>query len=147
MEVQPLAQVTPTSEWPKLRSYWSRRIPAGTGAWPAHIEPGSFALNLWPIAPGRVGRAAGLGADVFARQPKMLLCTPGLSVFDPHTGSDVHTVLAVLVATWLTDVGMEVPALRLAPPVLECWAPGGRLLSREVATFGLKWQLPPPDGV
>jgi hypothetical protein len=38
-------------------------------------------------------------------------------------------------------------ALRLAPPVLETWATGGRLLSREVVDFGLEWSLPAADGI
>jgi hypothetical protein len=37
-------------------------------------------------------------------------------------------------------------ALRLAPPVLEAWAPGGRLVSRMVVDFGMDWPLPVADG-
>jgi hypothetical protein len=49
---------------------------------------------------------------------------------------------------WLEDVGMsDFRALRLAPPVLEAWAPGGRLVSREIIDFDLDWSLPPPDGI
>jgi hypothetical protein len=38
-------------------------------------------------------------------------------------------------------------ALRLAPPVLEPWATGGRLVSRAVVDFELEWSLPAADGV
>jgi len=37
-------------------------------------------------------------------------------------------------------------ALRLAPPVLESRATGGRLLSRAVVDFDLEWSLPAADG-
>jgi len=53
------------------------------------------------------------------------------------------TALAVVCATWLDDVGMtDFQALRLAPPVLEVWAPKGQLRSRRVEDFGLPWSLP-----
>ena len=70
-------------------------------------------------------------------------------VFDPdEPESDAVTGLAVTCTTWLEDVGMtEFAALRLAPPVLEAWATGGRLISREVVDFGLDWPLPAADGV
>jgi len=62
--------------------------------------------------------------------------------------SDATTALAVVCATWLEDVGTsDFEALRLAPPVLEIWAAGGRLLSRAVVDFGLEWSLPAADGV
>jgi hypothetical protein len=45
-------------------------------------------------------------------------------------------------------VGMsDFEALRLAPPVLEVWATGGRLVSREVVGFALDWPLPAADGI
>jgi hypothetical protein len=117
-------------------------------AWPRRLDPGDYALNLWPLAAGRVGRAAGLGADVRKRQPKKLLCTPGLTVFDPGKGGDATSALAVVCATWLEDVGMsDFEALRLAPPVLETWASGGRLISRAVVDFGLEWSLPGAEGI
>jgi hypothetical protein len=95
-----------------------------------------------------VGGAAGLGGDVRKRQPKRLLCTPGLTRFDPDKGSDATTALAVVCTTWLEDVGMtDFRALRVAPPVLETWARGGRLLSRTVEDFGLEWSLPAADGI
>jgi len=83
------------------------------------------------------------------RQPKTLLCTPGLTRFEPDkAGSDATTALAVVCAIWLEDVGMtDFQALRLAPPVLETWATGGRLLSRAVEDFDLDWSLPAADGI
>ena len=149
VDVQLLGQVTSAAEWPKLLAYWERRNPSGVAGWPRRLDPGARALNLWPLAAGRVGRAAGLGADVRKRQPKTMLAAPGLTVFDPERGaSDATTALAVVCATWLEDVGMsDFQALRLAPPVLEAWAPGGRLISREVVDFGLDWSLPAADGI
>jgi NAD(P)-dependent dehydrogenase (short-subunit alcohol dehydrogenase family) len=35
----------------------------------------------------------------------------------------------------------------LASPVLERWATGGRLVSREVVDFGLEWSLPAAHGI
>jgi hypothetical protein len=149
VDVQLLGQVTSAEEWPKLLAYWQRRNPAGVAAWPRRLDPGARALNLWPLPAGRVGRAAGLGADVRKRQPKKLLCAPGLTVFDPEKGaSDATTALAVVCATWLEDVAMtDFQALRLAPPVLEAWAPAGRLISRAVVDFELEWSLPAADGI
>jgi hypothetical protein len=149
VDVQLLGQVTSAAEWPKLRAYWERRNPSGVGAWPRRLDPGDYALNLWPLAAGRVGRAAGLGGDVRKRQPKDILCTPGLTRLNPsEENNDMTTGLAVVSAIWLEDIGMEkFQALRLAPPVLEAWAPGGRLISRTVEDFGLDWSLPAADGV
>lgn len=149
VDVQLLGQVTSAEEWPKLLAYWERRNPSGVAAWPRRLERGAYALNLWPLAAGRVGRAAGLGGDVRKRQPKTMLSAPGLTVFDPEKRpSDATTALAVVCATWLEDVGMShFQALRLAPPVLEAWAPGGRLLSRAVVDFDLEWSLPAADGI
>ncbi len=148
-DVQLLGQVTSAAEWPKLLAYWERRNPSGVGAWPRRLDAGAYALNLWPLPAGRVGRAAGMGGDVRKRQPKKLLCTPGLIRFEPERGgSDATTAMAVVCATWLEDVGMtDFQALRLAPPVLETWASGGRLLSRAVVDFDLEWSLPAADGV
>ncbi len=149
VDVQLLGQVTSAEEWPKLLAYWERRNPSGVAAWPRRLERGAYALNLWPLAAGRVGRAAGLGGDVRKRQPKKLICTPGLTRFEPDKGgSDATTALAVVCATWLEDVGItDFRALRLAPPVLEAWAPGGRLISRAVVDFDLEWSLPAADGI
>jgi hypothetical protein len=149
VDVQLLGQVTPATEWPKLLAYWERRNPSGVGGWPRKLAPHAYALNLWPLPAGRVGRPVGLGEDVRKRQPKKLLCTPGLTRFDPTTaGGDARTALAVVCATWLDDVGTsDFQALRLAPPILEAWAAGGRLLSRNVVDFGLEWSLPAATGV
>jgi hypothetical protein len=148
-DVQLLGQVTSAEEWPKLLAYWERRNPSGVASWPRHLDRSAHALNLWPLRAGRVGRAAGLGADVRKRQPKTMLSAPGLTVFDPEKRpSDATTALAVVCAIWLEDVGMsDFEALRLAPPVLEAWAAGGRLLSRAVVDFGVEWSLPAADGV
>jgi hypothetical protein len=149
VDLQLLGQVTSAAEWPKLRAYWERRNPSGVGAWPRRLDPGDYALNLWPLPAGRVGRAAGIGGDVRKRQPKNILCTPGLIRFNPDKeNTDVTTALAVVCATWLEDIGMEkLEAVRLAPPVLEAWASGGRLISRAVVDFDLDWSLPAADGV
>ncbi len=148
VDVQLVGQVTAAAEWPKLLSYWERRNPTGVGAWPRRLDAGAYALNLWPLAPGRLPQP-GVGGDVRKRQPKKLLCTPGLTVFDPEKGgADARTALAVVCTTWLEDVGMnDFTALRQAPPVLETWAPGGRLILREVVDFELDWPLPPPSGI
>jgi len=149
VDVQLLGQVTSAVEWPKLLAYWERRNPSGVASWPRRLDRSAHALNLWPLRAGRVGRAAGLGADVRKRQPKTMLSAPGLTVFDPEKRpSDATTALAVVCATWLEDVGMTAfEALRLAPPVLETWATGGRLLSRAVVDFDLEWSLPVADGI
>jgi len=147
VDVQLLGQLTPAVEWQTLLAYWQHRNPSGVGGWPRFLEPAAYALNLWPMPAGRVGRAAGIAGDVRKRQPRQLLCTPGLAVFTPGK-LDAETVLAGTCAGWLEDVGTSTfHGLRLAPPVLESWATGGRLLSREVVDFGLSWTLPAPDGV
>lgn len=70
-------------------------------------------------------------------------------VFDPErSASDATTALASVCAIWLENAGTtDFKALRLAPPVLEAWAPRGRLLSREAVDFRLDWPLPVADGV
>jgi hypothetical protein len=148
VDVQLLGRVAPALEWPKLLAYCERRNPSGVAAWPRHLESGAYSLNLWPLPAGRVGRAADLGGDVRKRQPKRLLCAPGLTVFDADMGSGASTALAVIRATWLEDVGTsDLQALRLAPPVLETWATGERLISRDFVDFDLDWSLPAADGI
>ena len=146
--VQLLGQVTPDGEWPKLLAHWERRNPAGVAGWPRRLEIGSCALNLWPLAAGRV-EVVGLGGDVRKRQPRRLLCTPGLTTFDPRENDDSEaTALAVVCATWLDDVGLtDFQALRLAPPILETWGIRGRLISRRTVDFALPWSLPADTGV
>lgn len=56
VDVQLLGQVTSAEEWPKLLAYWERRNPSGVASWPRRLDPGARALNLWPLAAGRVGR-------------------------------------------------------------------------------------------
>jgi hypothetical protein len=117
-------------------------------SWPRRLDEGAYALNLWPLRAGSVRRPVGVGEDVRKRQPKKMLSTPGLTTFDPGTGGDAQTALAVVCATWLEDVGMtDYESLRLAPPLLEVWRAGGRLALRQVVTFALAWSLPPADGV
>jgi hypothetical protein len=150
VDVQLLGQVTSAGEWPKLLGYWERHNPAAIGTWPRRLDGSAHALNLWPLRAGRLGPAAGLGADVRKRLPKKVLCDPGLIVFNPEGrwALDERTALAAVCASWLEDVGMtDFQALRLAPPVLEAWAPRGRLLSRAVVGFGLDWPLPAADVV
>jgi hypothetical protein len=143
-DVQLLAQVTQASEWPRLVAYWERRNPSGVASWPRQLDADTSALNLWPLPAGRTRRAIGVGEDVRKRQPKRLLCTPGLTTFNTTDG-DAETALAVVCTTWLEDVGMtDFAALRLAPPILETWDIGGRLLSRGSVDFGLSWPLPVP---
>lgn len=145
-EVQLLGQLSSASDWPALRAYWERRVGAHTASWPRTLPAEARALNLWPITPGRVGRPAGMTGDVRKRQPRQLLSTPAFAVFTPSPLSSSTLVLCGLCASWLEDVGMEeFAALRIAPPILEDWAPGGRLLSREVVDFGLSWSLPTAD--
>jgi hypothetical protein len=93
--------------------------------------------------------------DVRKRQPKKLLSTPALNLFTPTTvsssqfklNSDALAAVAreglcELCASWLEGIGVkEFTALRVAPPILEIWTPGGRLISREVVDFGLNWPL------
>ena len=149
VDVQLPGQVTSAVEWPKLLAHCERRNPPGVASWPRRLDSSAHALNLWPLPAGRVGRAAGLVGDVRKRQPKTMLSAPGLTVFDPEKRpSDATTALAVVCATWLEDVGTsDFEALRLAPPVLETWATGGRLLSRAVVDFDLEWSLPVADGI
>lgn len=144
-EVQLLGQLSSASDWSALRAHWERRVGAHTASWPRTLPIETRALNLWPIKPGRVGPPAGMKGDVRKRQPTQLLSTPALAQFTPMRTS-ATLVLCGLCAAWLEDVGMEqFAALRIAPPILEDWAPGGRLLSREVVDFGLSWSLPAAD--
>jgi hypothetical protein len=71
--VQLVGQATPAADWPKLLAYWQSRNPAGVGAWPRRLDPGTYALNLWPLRAGSARRLAGVGGDVRKRQPKKLL--------------------------------------------------------------------------
>jgi hypothetical protein len=140
VDIELLGQVTSSAEWPKLLAYWERRNPAGVGTWPRRLGPSEYALNLWPFPAGRLPRTAS-GGDVRKRQPKKLLCTPGLTVFDVDgPRADAATALAIVCTSWLEDVGTnDFEAIRVAPPILETWATGGRLISREVIDFGLEW--------
>lgn len=69
---QLVGQVTPAAEWPKLLAHWESRNPSGVAAWPRRLDPGAYALNLWPMRAGSARRLAGVGGDVRKRQPKKL---------------------------------------------------------------------------
>lgn len=151
-EVQLLGQLSSASDWPKLLAYWEKYAGA---YWPRTLPADTYALNLWPVPPGHVKRATSMMGDVRKRQPKKLLSTPALNLFAPTAASssqfklnsDALAVVArkglcELCASWLQDIGVkEFTALRVAPPILEIWGPGGRLISREVVDFGLNWPL------
>jgi hypothetical protein len=151
-EVQLLGQLSSASDWPKLLAYWERSV--GT-YWPRTLPADAYALNLWPVPPRPMKRATEMISDVRKRQPKKLLSTPALNLFTPKTvsslqlkmNSDALAVIAreglcELCASWLEGIGVkEFSALRVAPPILEIWSPGGRLISREVVDFGLNWPL------
>jgi len=151
-EVQLLGQLSSASDWPKLLAYWERSV---GNHWPRTLPPDAYALNLWPVPPGHMKRATRMIGDVRKRQPKKLLSTPALNLFTPTTvsssqfklNSDALAAVAreglcELCASWLEGIGVkEFTALRVAPPILEIWTPGGRLISREVVDFGLNWPL------
>ncbi len=149
LDVQLLGQATAAAEWPELLAYWQRRYPSGTAKWPRRVEHGAWVMNLWPLPAGTASRAKGVGGDVGMRQPTKMHGAPALTVFNPQrTGTAAATALAVICADWFEDVrNSDYPAMRFAPPILEAWGAGGRLLSREIVDFGLKWSLPPADGV
>jgi hypothetical protein len=77
------------------------------------------------------------------------MCTPGLTIFDPElAGRNAVTVLADGCTVWLEDVARErFDAVRLAPPILETWAAGGRLVARGVVDLSVDWPLPVASGV
>lgn len=149
-DVQLLAQVSVSDDWPQIREYWTRR--AGlTGSWPTRVGPMEMVLNLWPIPPGHVHLTAGVGLKPPKRQPRKVLGTPALLTFDGRSGeSKSDEALARAIASWVADVLAydEYPnGVALAPPILEQWASKGRLVSRRVLTFDLNWELPPAEGV
>ncbi len=84
VDVQLLGQVTSAEEWPKLLAYWERRNPSGVASWPRRLDPGDYALNLWPLPAGRVGSRGRTRRETFASASrKTMLCTPGLTGFNP----------------------------------------------------------------
>lgn len=145
--VQLLGQVSGRDDWSQIREYWTRR--AGlTGSWPTRLGPNELVLNLWPIPPGHLQLASGIGMKAPKRQPRRLLGTPALTSFDAK--SPRSDALARAVASWIDDViehGEYPSGFALAPPILEEWAPKGQLVRREVVTFGLDWQLKSAEGV
>lgn len=149
IRVQLLGQATSAAEWPKLLAYWQQRHPSGTAKWPRRVEPGAWVLNLWPLPAGSAGHAKGVGRDVGMRQPTKMHGAPALTVFNPlRRGTAATTALALICASYFEGLHKtDYPAMRFAPPILEEWAAGGRLLLREIVDFGLHWSLPPAAGV
>lgn len=147
VRVQLLAQISEPEDWGRIRAYWTRRS-GMTGSWPNRLGPRERVLNLWPIPADKVGALIGRGASPEKRQPSKLLSAPGIAVFDPTTRRvSSEGALATLIGNWLDDVRVhdDYPrGLELAPPLLEEWAPNGRIVSRRVVTFDLDWELPPP---
>jgi hypothetical protein len=149
-DVQLLAQVSVSGDWPHIREYWTRR--AGlTGSWPARVAPDELVLNLWPISPGRLQLTTGVGVKPQKRQPPKLLGTPALACFDPvQSRTSADEALARAVASWVDDILAHDEfrgGLRLAPPIIEEWASKGRLVSRRVVTFDLEWTLAGAEGL
>jgi hypothetical protein len=148
-DIQLLGQATAAAEWPELLAYWQRRYPAGTAKWPRRVEHGAWVMNLWPLPAGSASHAKGVGGDVGMRQPTKMHGAPALTVFNPErTGTAAATALAVIGAGWVEGLRLtDYPAMRFAPPILESWGAGGRLLSREIVDYGLNWPLPRAEGV
>lgn len=150
-DVQLLGQVSGRDDWPQIRAYWTRR--AGmTGSWPTRLGPDEVVLNLWPIPPGHLQLTTGVGGKPPKRQPRQLLATPALLSFDATaSGTNADEALARATATWLEDAVIEhsefPDGVRLAPPILEEWAPQGRLLRRSVLTFDIDWPIAAADGL
>lgn len=142
--VQLLGQVSASGDWPQIREYWTRRSGL-TGSWPTRLAPNEMVLNLWPIAPGQLQRTTGVGAKPPRRQPRKLLGTPALLSFDAaQSAASSDDALARAIASWLDDVIAHdeyAGGFLLAPPLLEEWAPKGRLVRRRVVTFDLDWPL------
>jgi hypothetical protein len=149
--VQLLGQISGADDWPQIRDHWTRRVGL-TGSWPQRLNPGERVLNLWPCAPGSVKLTTGVGLRVAKRQPRRLLSTPALLRFNPaERRITSEGALAQAILSWVDDVVVahgEYPnGVQLAPPILEEWAPKGRLVSRQIHTFDVEWQLPAADGV
>jgi hypothetical protein len=149
-DVQLLGQISGSRDWPLIREFWTRRSGL-TGSWPARLAPGELALNLWPIPPGRLQLTTGVGASPQKRQPRKVLGTPALVCYDGNSPTaTAEEALARAIHNWLTDVLAHNEygnGLQLAPPILEVWAPKGRLESRSVVMFDLDWPIPSAEGV
>jgi hypothetical protein len=149
--VQLLGQISGHEDWPAVREYWTHR--AGlTGSWPAALNPGERALNLWPCAQGSVRLTNGIGEKPAKRQPRQLLSTPALVRFDPSERRVSNEgALAQAIVSWVDHAMLEHDeyprGILFAPPLLEEWAPKGRLVSRTIHTFDVDWQLPAADDV
>jgi hypothetical protein len=140
VEVQLLAQVTEAGDWPEVRREWAQRNPCRVDDWPRHLAWSALALNLWPLAAGHFAFAP-IVSDARRRQPISVLAEPGLIIFDANEPAlSATTPLALACGAWIEQVGAKsFAALRIAPPILEYWANGGRLLSRTAISFGLNW--------
>lgn len=147
-DVQLLAQISGSRDWPAILDHWTRK--AGlTGSWPKRLAADERAVNLWPVPVGRVQLTAGIGLAPQKRQPRKLLGTPALIRYS-STISAADGALARAIVAWLDDVlgHDEYPnGVRLAPPILEQWAPKGVLMERRIVTFDLEWALAPAEGV
>lgn len=147
-DVQLLAQISGSRDWPQILDHWTRKARL-TGSWPRRLAPDERMVNLWPVPVGRVQLTAGVGLPPQRRQPRKLLGTPALLSYSTATGTP-DDALARVIRAWLDDVlaHNEYPdGVRLAPPILEHWAPKGALTERRIVTFSLDWPLPPADGV
>lgn len=147
-DVQLLAQISGAHDWPQILDHWTRR--AGlTGSWPRRLAADERVVNLWPVPVGRVQLTAGVGLAPQKRQPRKLLGTPALISYSSAV-SKADAALARAILAWLDDVltHNDFPnGVRLAPPILEQWAPKGVLMERRIVTFGLEWALAPAEGV
>jgi hypothetical protein len=147
-DVQLLAQVSGSRDWPQILEHWTRK--AGlTGSWPKSLAADERVVNLWPIPVGSVQLTAGIGLAPQKRQPRKLLGTPALIRYS-STVSAVDDALARAIVAWLDDVLAhdEYPnGIRLAPPILEQWAPKGVLMERRIVTFNLDWALAAAENV
>jgi hypothetical protein len=143
IDVQLVVQVCAAvnyKEWKREVERAWRRQQGGrysTAQWPAGLVEGQRAALLQPLPAGRVGLAAG-------RQPK-LVATPQFAYGDAGGESTNEDAALGLVTSWAANP-RERHSARLSPPVLEL-VQRGRVVARELVTFGLDWPLPAPDGL
>jgi hypothetical protein len=107
-----------------------------TAAWPRALTPDHVAVLLLPLPAGRVG---------FAARGEALAADPVFTSGVPLRGAPRTDPVLELLMTWTLNPAAAVTA-RLAPPVIETIVQG-RVSERWVETFGVRWPLPPPDGV
>jgi hypothetical protein len=115
------------------------------------LGPNEIILNLWPVPIGSVKLTTGLKEKPEKRQPRHLLSTPALLSFTPtRQYMNNEGALSQIIINWIDDMIAEddyPSGFLLAPPILEEWAPKGRLLRRAIIIFDLDWQLPPAEDV